>query len=101
MFAAQVPGHWLGYFNVDDVDASARAAVEPGGRELVAAIDFPGGRMAIVSDPEGASFGLLKLAPAERADLCRTGLGYVPTPGSPACHSAKCRAWRSVYAPST
>ena len=63
VFPAQVPSHWLVYFNVDDVDAAFRTAVEAGGRELVGPMDFPGGRMAIVSDPEGASFGLLKLAP--------------------------------------
>jgi len=26
-------------------------------------MDFPGGRFAIVSDPQGAAFGLLKMAP--------------------------------------
>ena len=63
VFPAEVPSHWLVYFTVDDVDAASRTAVESGGRELVAPMDFPGGRMAIVGDPEGASFGLLKVAP--------------------------------------
>ena len=56
----QVLGYWLVYFDVKDVDASHRAALDAGGRELVAPIDFPGGRMSIVSDPQGAAFGLLK-----------------------------------------
>jgi predicted enzyme related to lactoylglutathione lyase len=29
---------------------------------MMAPQDFPGGRFAIVSDPQGAAFGLLKLA---------------------------------------
>lgn len=41
--------------------------VELGARELVEPQDFPGGRFAIVMDPQGASFGLLKTRPrAER-----------------------------------
>ena len=35
----------------------------PGREGAAAAQEFPGGRFAIVSDPEGASFGLLKMAP--------------------------------------
>lgn len=62
MVPAEVPSHWLVYFTVDDVDASHRKAVEAGARENLAPMDFPGGRMSILSDPQGASFGLLSLA---------------------------------------
>ena len=34
---------------------------ELGGRELVEPSDFPGGRFAICRDPQGATFGLLKM----------------------------------------
>jgi hypothetical protein len=51
------------YFTVDDVDATHRTAIASGARELVAPLDFPGGRMSIVSDPEGAAFGLMSLSP--------------------------------------
>lgn len=54
-----VPSYWLVYFTVKDVDASHRKAVEAGASELVAPMDFPGGRMSILTDPQGASFGLL------------------------------------------
>ena len=64
MVPPQVPSHWLVYFNVDDVDASHRAATDLGATEQLAPLDFPGGRMSILSDPQGASFGLLSLAPA-------------------------------------
>ena len=56
---ADVPSNWLIYFTVDDVDAGFRKAIELGAREMVAPQDFPGGRFAIVSDPQGAAFGLM------------------------------------------
>jgi uncharacterized protein len=58
------PNYWLVYFAVDDVDASHATAVGAGARELLAPMDFPGGRMSIVSDPQGAAFGLMKMTPA-------------------------------------
>lgn len=56
---AEVPSNWTVYFLVDDVDAAFQRAIELGGREMVAPQDFPGGRFAIVSDPQGAVFGLM------------------------------------------
>ena len=63
MVPAGMPNYWLVYFSVPDVDAAHRTAVDNGARELVAPLDFPGGRMSIVSDPQGAAFGLLTMAP--------------------------------------
>ena len=60
---AQVPSYWQVYFAVDDVDAAFRKALDLGAQEVFAPTDYPGGRFAIVSDPEGASFGLLKTSP--------------------------------------
>jgi uncharacterized protein len=60
MVPAEVPSYWQVYFAVDDVDDAFRRALDAGAREMLAPQDFPGGRFAIVSDPEGASFGLLK-----------------------------------------
>lgn len=56
----QVPTYWQIYFNVADVDAAYAKAKSLGATEMVAPQDFPGGRFAIVSDPQGASFGLLR-----------------------------------------
>lgn len=61
MVPAEVPSYWQVYFAVEDVDASFRKAIELGGQELFAPDDFPGGRFAIVADPEGATVGLLKM----------------------------------------
>jgi predicted enzyme related to lactoylglutathione lyase len=60
MVSPEVPSYWQVYFSVDDVDSAHRKALELGGTEMVEPQDFPGGRFSIVSDPEGASFGLLK-----------------------------------------
>jgi predicted enzyme related to lactoylglutathione lyase len=56
---AETPSYWLLYFTVDDVDARFQKVIELGGREMVAPTDMPGGRFAIVSDPQGAAFGIL------------------------------------------
>ncbi len=63
MVPAQVPSYWMVYFNVEDVDRSFIKAIDAGATEMLAPQDYPGGRFAIVSDPQGASFGLLKSTP--------------------------------------
>jgi len=50
------------YFTDADVDASYRTALDAGGSEMLSPIDFPGGRLAIVADPQGATFGLMAMA---------------------------------------
>jgi uncharacterized protein len=59
---ANIPSYWMPYFGVGDVDAAFEKATGLGAQEMVAPSDFPGGRFAIVSDPQGAMFGLLRLA---------------------------------------
>jgi predicted enzyme related to lactoylglutathione lyase len=62
MLPPQVPSYWMAYFLVEDVDASFRKAIAAGAQEMVGPVDFSGGRFAILGDPQGASFGLLKRA---------------------------------------
>jgi uncharacterized protein len=64
MVPPEVPSYWLVYFAVDDVDATHRTAVGSGATELVPPIDFPGGRMSILQDPQGAAFGLMNFSGA-------------------------------------
>lgn len=61
MVPAEMPSHWLVYFGVEDVDATFAKAIALGGREMVSPTDFPGGRFAILGDPEGVAFGLMKM----------------------------------------
>jgi uncharacterized protein len=56
---AEVPSYWMVYFIAGDVDSTYRKALDLGAREMVSPQDFPGGRFAIVSDPQGATFGLM------------------------------------------
>jgi uncharacterized protein len=62
---AEVPSYWMVYFNVDDVDAAYQKALGLGAHEMLAPQEFPGGRFAIINDPQGAMFGLLKSSPQQ------------------------------------
>ena len=62
MVPAEVPSYWLAYFLVEDIDKAFETALAAGGREMLPPMDFPGGRFAILSDPQGAAFGLMKWA---------------------------------------
>jgi uncharacterized protein len=61
MVPAEVPSYWMAYFTVPDVDKAYEKATEIGATSMLEPQDFPGGRFAIVADPQGASFGLLKM----------------------------------------
>ncbi|WP_426574955.1 VOC family protein [Aquihabitans sp. McL0605] len=54
-----VPNHWLVYFGVADVDASTAKVTELGGSVQMAPFDTPAGRLAIISDPAGATFAFI------------------------------------------
>ena len=59
--AAGAPPGWIGYVAVDDTDASAAKAVSLGGRIVQPAHDIPGvGRVATVTDPQGAAIALFR-----------------------------------------
>jgi len=60
-----VPNHWHVYFAVDDADATAARATELGGSVMVAPFDTPVGRMAVLTDPQGAVFSIIKPAQPE------------------------------------
>ena len=57
-----MPPHWLVYFAVDDCDAKVQKATELGASVIRPADDIPGiGRFAILTDPQGAAFAVIKL----------------------------------------
>ncbi|MDX6663822.1 MAG: uncharacterized protein QOG68_28 [Solirubrobacteraceae bacterium] len=63
---AEVPSHWLTWFAVVNRDDTVAKAQELGGSILMTDMNMPGvGKMAVVQDPQGASFGVLE---AETAD---------------------------------
>ena len=59
---------WVGYIAADDVDASVAAITAKGGAVLMPAMDLEGvGRMAMVADPQGATFYVMKGASDEES----------------------------------
>ena len=61
-----IPPHWLVYFAVEDCDAAVQKASGLGANVIKPAEDIPGvGRFAILKDPQGAAFALLKPQPAQ------------------------------------
>ena len=63
-----VPAHWSVTFAVDDADATAERAAELGGQVIVPPFDAPWVRMAVIADPQGATFTASKFVP-ENKDL--------------------------------
>lgn len=61
--AEGIPPHWNVYFNVTDVDATIARVQELGGTVVAPAFDIPTiGRLAVLSDPQGAMFSLMATA---------------------------------------
>ena len=60
---APAPSHWLPYIAVADVNASAAKAATLGGKSYVPPTDIPGmGRFAVLADPQGATFAIVKFS---------------------------------------
>jgi predicted enzyme related to lactoylglutathione lyase len=59
----EVPPHWLPYFQVDDTDRIVSKAEQLGATVHMPATDFPNvGRLAVIADPQGAMFAVIKVA---------------------------------------
>jgi predicted enzyme related to lactoylglutathione lyase len=62
-FPPDLPSHWMVYFAVDDTDAGADKAKQLGGNVAVPPTDIPEvGRFAVIADPQGATFSIIKNA---------------------------------------
>lgn len=69
------PALWLSYLSVPDVDQAVEAAVAAGGRTLYQPSDLADvARVAVVTDPQGAALGLVRLRGGDPADRA-------PSPG--------------------
>ncbi|HEY0165207.1 MAG TPA: VOC family protein, partial [Sphingomicrobium sp.] len=63
------PG-WLGYIGVDDVDAAVAMAAGDGAAVLMPAFEIPGiGRIALLADPQGAPFYVMRGASDQDSDV--------------------------------
>lgn len=54
------PSHWLAYFAVDSCDEAAAKVQELGGSLLAGPMEPGAGRIAVVSDPQGAAFAIFE-----------------------------------------
>jgi predicted enzyme related to lactoylglutathione lyase len=53
--------HWMPYVAVDDCDVYAKKITDNGGTVCVPPTDISVGRFAVVGDPEGSFFSIIKL----------------------------------------
>jgi len=56
-----VKAHWMPYIAVDDCDACAKKITEHGGKVCVPPTDISVGRFAVVEDPNGGFFSIIRL----------------------------------------
>lgn len=63
VFPAEMPPHFLVHFGVLDCAAAVTAVTRLGGRVRVDPFEVPYGRMAVVSDDQGAEFAVLQRGP--------------------------------------
>ncbi len=74
----KTPAHWLSYMSVADVDASVAKAKDSGAAVLAGPTDVGTvGRAAVLKDPQGAPFGLLRLTAGDPADLAAPVVGTI------------------------
>ena len=60
------PAHWSVTFAVDDADAIAPKATSLGGEVVAGPLDAPWTRMAVIKDPQGATFVASQFVPENR-----------------------------------
>lgn len=74
---AGIPPHWAIYFAVDDCDKMAKAAEAAGGRIYMPPTDIPNvGRFAVLADPQGAVFCILKGEGGDSGAFDQTKAGH-------------------------
>jgi predicted enzyme related to lactoylglutathione lyase len=59
------PSAWNTYFGTVDTDKSVQRVAEAGGAVVRPATDSPYGRVAVVTDDQGAAFSLISVSPGE------------------------------------
>jgi predicted enzyme related to lactoylglutathione lyase len=88
------PPHWIGYVGVEDVDTTAERVKRLGGNVVVAAEDIPEvGRLAVVTDPQGAAFALFRWKTPRQSAPAAPG-----TPGHAGWHELMAVDWEKAFA---
>jgi uncharacterized protein len=63
---SETPPHWSVTFGVDDADAVASKARELGGTVIAGPLDAPWSRLAVIDDPQGATFIASQFVPENK-----------------------------------
>lgn len=72
------PSRWVAYLSVDDVAASARLVAAKGGTVLIPARSLADrGEMALLADPDGAPFGIIRSSSGDPADALADPGGWI------------------------
>lgn len=58
----EIPPHWTVYFSVDDAAATAAKVSKHGGHVFVPPFETPVGHIAVLADPQGATFNVIQLS---------------------------------------
>ncbi|MDI1445293.1 VOC family protein [Polyangium sp. 6x1] len=64
---ASIPPHWMPYFAVDSAEGACEKIKALGGKVMHGPFDTTYGRIAVVADPYGAPFSIIKLSDAAMA----------------------------------
>ena len=62
MIPAEVPPFWSVYFTVNDTDATIEQVKALGGQLMTGPMDIEPGRFAVLADPQGAMFNVIKFS---------------------------------------
>jgi predicted enzyme related to lactoylglutathione lyase len=73
------PANWSVTFATDDADATAAKTSELGGQVVSGPFDAPWVRMAVLTDPQGATFIASQFVPENRNLRTAVGSGQAPT----------------------
>jgi hypothetical protein len=63
---SETPAHWSVTFGTDDAVATAAKASELGGEVVAGPVDAPWTRIALIKDPQGATFIASQFVPENR-----------------------------------
>ena len=62
---SSLPSLWVPYVGVDDADETVAKAKELGASTIMDPMDVPNvGRLAVLRDPQGATFAIIKPSPS-------------------------------------
>jgi predicted enzyme related to lactoylglutathione lyase len=86
-----MPPFWLVYAHVKDVEKAVEAAKRAGGSVKQPPMDVPGGRIAVLGDPQGAGFAVHAVAAAVAAPAAK--------PAKPAAKPAAKKASKAASRP--